>query len=107
MKQGLREYSNDGRRPISNIQSEHIAKTIAIARKNMLFADTPSGAHASAMLFSMIETAKANGHNSHHYLSVLLSELPSVTDVEQIEKLLPWHLTPEHASIRYNALPRP
>jgi len=104
---GLREYCNDGRLPISNIQSEHVAKTIAIARKNMLFADTPAGARSSAMLFSMIETAKANNHNPHHYLSALLTELPNATDVEQIEALLPWNLSPEHASLRYNALPRP
>jgi len=104
---GLRQYCKDGRLPISNIRSEHIAKTIAIARKNMLFADTPAGARSSAMLFSMIETAKANSHNPHHYLSVLLTELPSATTVEQIEALLPWNLTPDQASFRYHALPRP
>jgi len=104
---GLREYCNDGRLPISNIKSEHIAKTIAIVRKNMLFADTPDGAKSSAMLLSMIETAKANGHNPHHYLTVLLTELPSASTVEDIEALLPWNLTPEQASLKYNALPKP
>ena len=93
-EQGLRQYCEDGRLPISNIKSEHIAKTIAIARKNFLYADTPAGAKSSAMLFSMIESAKANSHNPHHYLSVLLSDLPNAKSVDDIEALLPWRLTP-------------
>ena len=67
---GLQQYCTDGRLPMSNILAEHVAKTIAIARKNFLFSDTPSGATASARVFSLIETARANGHNPHHYLSV-------------------------------------
>jgi transposase len=104
---GLREYCKDGRLPISNIKSEHVAKTIAIARKNFMFADTPAGAKSSAMLFSMIETAKANNHNPHHYLSLLLTALPNASCVEEVEALLPWNLTPEQASERYQALPKP
>ncbi len=75
--------------PISNIKAEHVAKTIAIARKNFLFADTEAGAEATARAFSVIETARVNGHNRHHYLSVLLTELPNAVTADDIEALLP------------------
>jgi transposase len=103
----LQRYCNDGRLPISNIQSEHVAKTIAIARKNFLFADTAAGARSSGHIFSLIETARANGHHPQRYLSVLLAELPNVTDVGQVEALLPWNLTPTLVAERYAAYPTP
>jgi len=66
----LQTYCYDGRLPISNIKSEHVAKTVAISHKNFLFAATEDGARASGRVFSMIETACTNGHNPRHYLSV-------------------------------------
>jgi transposase len=103
----LQRYCDDGRLPISNIQSEHVAKTIAIARKNFLFADTAAGAESSGRIFSLIETARANGHHPQRYLSVLLTELPNVTDVDQVEALLPWNLTPATVAERYASYPAP
>ena len=100
-QEGLMRYLDDGRLPISNIHTEHVAKTIALARKNFLFADTPAGAEASARAYSLLETAKANGHHPQRYLSVLFTELPNVTDVAQIEQLLPWTITPEEVARRY------
>jgi len=102
---GLQTYLEDGRLPISNIKTEHVAKTIAVARKNFLFADTPAGADASARVYSLLETAKANGHHPQRYLSILLNELPNVTSIEQIEALLPWQITPEQIAQRYALLP--
>ena len=61
----LQNYCKDGRLPISNIQSEHVAKTIALARKIFLFADTPAGASASAMIYSLLESQRAQ-HVSLH-----------------------------------------
>lgn len=90
----MTRYCEDGRLPISNIQCEHVAKTIAIARKNFMFCDTPKGASASARIYSILETAKANGHHPRSYLTVLLTELPLVETVEGYEALLPWNLTP-------------
>lgn len=106
-QQGLRAYCLDGRLPISNIKSEHVAKTIAIMRKNFMFADTPSGATASARIFSVIETARANNHNPYQYLSVLLTELPQATCVEDVERLLPWNLAPEQVGVMFGAYPLP
>jgi len=102
---GLQTYLTDGRLPISNIKTEHVAKSIAVARKNFLFADTPAGADASARVYSLLETAKANGHHPQRYLSILLNELPNAESVENIEALLPWQITPEQIAERYALLP--
>jgi len=104
---GLRRYCDDGRLPISNIQSEHVAKTIAVSRKNFLFADTPAGARSSALNYSLIETARANHHHPQRYLSVLLTELPNITDVDAIEALLPWNITSDEIARRYALYPAP
>ncbi|MAY55998.1 MAG: hypothetical protein CMQ46_14380 [Gammaproteobacteria bacterium] len=59
-----------------------------------MFCDTVNGAHASARLCSVIETAKANGLEPYQYLRHLLTELPkAITDAE-VEKLLPWQIDP-------------
>ena len=105
--EGLQRYCEDGRLPISNIHTEHVAKTVALVRKNFLFADTVSGAKACATLMSILETARANGHEPHRYLTVVLSKLPSAKTVEDIENLLPWHLTPEQAREEFDSYPSP
>jgi len=105
-QEGLQAYCLDARLPISNIKSEHVAKTIAVMRK-FLFSDTSSGAKASARIFSVIETARANGHNPHQYLSVLLTELPKATCVEDVENLLPWNVTPQEVGVGFADYPVP
>jgi len=104
---GLRGYCDDGRLPISNIQSEHVAKTIAVSRKNFLFADTPAGARSSALNYSLIETVRANGHHPQRYLSVLLTELPKLTNIDAIEALLPSNIMPAEVARRYALYPAP
>ena len=103
--EGLRRYCEDGRLPISNILAEHVAKAIAVPRKNFLFADTPAGADASARIFSLLETAKANNHHPQRYLSVLLTELPNITSIGDVEALLPWQISPEEVNRRYADYP--
>ena len=103
----LQAYCHDGRLPISNIKSEQVAKTISIARKNFLFADTEAGAKSTGRVFSVIETARANHHNPQKYLSVLLAELPNVKTIEDIDALLPWAITPEAIAERYATFPTP
>jgi transposase len=61
-----------------------------IGRKNWLFSNTARGAKASAILYSVIETAKANGLVPFDYLNYLLEELPRKP--ETIEHLLPWNV---------------
>ena len=72
----LLTYLEDGRIELSNNRAERSIKPFVIARKNFLFANTPKGARCSAMLFSLIETAKENGLDPYRYLSWVLNEAP-------------------------------
>ncbi|WP_424106288.1 transposase domain-containing protein [Pseudomonas viridiflava] len=65
-----------------------------IGRKNWLFSDTPKGATASAQLYSLVETAKANGQEPYAWLRHALERLPTATPVEDYEALLPWNCEP-------------
>ena len=58
-------YLNDGRLQISNALAENAIGPFAVGRRNWLFADTARGARASATVYSLIETAKANGLEPH------------------------------------------
>lgn len=67
-----------------------------MSRKNFLFCDTAKGADASALCFSMIETAKRNGLDSFGYLLLLLQKLPKLGKPpaeEQLERIFPWSNT--------------
>jgi len=86
----LIRYCEDGHLPISNILAENAIRPFVIGRKAWLFADTPKGAHASGLFYSLIETAKANGVEPYAYLRFVFKELPYADTVEKIEALLPW-----------------
>jgi len=75
---------------IDNNLCENAIRPFVIGRKNSLFSDTVSGAKASANLYSLIETAKANGLEPYAYLKKVFTELPKATCVEDIETLLPY-----------------
>jgi transposase len=76
--------------PLDNNRAENAIRPFVVGRKNWLFCDTVAGANASARLYSLIETAKANGLEPHGYLTRLFTELPSAHTLEDIEKLLPF-----------------
>ncbi len=73
-------------------------RPFVIGRKNWLFRDTPKGATASAQIYSLIETAKANGQEPYAYLRHILERLPQVNSVEGYEALLPWNCSPAPAA---------
>ena len=85
-------YLEDGRCSFSNNLSENAIRPFTVGRKNWLFCDTPNGAQASAIVYSMVEMAKANGVNVYHYLTYLLEKMPSdrMSD-EELELLAPWN----------------
>ena len=85
----LTVYTEDGRLNIDNNLCENAIRPFVIGRKNSLFSDTVSGAKASANLYSLIETAKANGIEPYAWLKQVFTELPKATTVEEIEALLP------------------
>jgi transposase/uncharacterized coiled-coil protein SlyX len=90
-KDSLMTYLMDGRCEISNNAAERMAKSYVTGRKNFLFHDTPDGATASAVVLSIIETAKANSLNIYQYLYTLLLYMPDYKDEPAgIEQLMPW-----------------
>ena len=87
-------YLDDGRLAIDNNACERAIRPFVIGRRNWLFADTPNGARASANLYSLIETAKANGHEPYRYLRHLFTELPKASSPEAVAALLPFNIAP-------------
>lgn len=88
----LTTFMQDGRIAVDNNLAERAIKPFVLGRKNYLFAKSPKGAQASAVSYSVIETAKANGLNPFLYLTYLFEQLPNV-DVENpdaLDALLPW-----------------
>ena len=88
----LATYLEDGRCSFSNNLSENAIRPFTVGRKNWLFCDTPNGAQASAIVYTMVEMAKANGVNVYHYLTYLLEKQPndSMSD-EELDQLAPWN----------------
>jgi hypothetical protein len=77
--------------PLDTNRVENAIRPFVIGRRNWLFSDTQSGALASANLYSLIETAKANGLEPHAYLTYFFSQLPAATIADHFEALLPWN----------------
>lgn len=75
---------------------ENAIRPFVVGRKNFLFADTPRGAHASAAIYSLIESGKANGLEPYHYLKYLFTKLPTATTRADYEQLLPISLSPKN-----------
>lgn len=90
-KEELMNYLLDGRCQLSNNAAERKVKSYVMARKNFLFHGTVDGANASAIVFSLVETAKANNLNVFQYLYTLLLYMPDYKDEPAgIEMMLPW-----------------
>ena len=83
---------DDGRLEVDNNFCENAIRPFVMGRKAWLFSDTPRGAEASARLYGLIETAKANGLQPFEYLKRLFAELPKATTLAEIEALLPWNV---------------
>ena len=82
----------DGRLELDNNRSERSIKPFVIGRKNWLFANTPRGARSSAIIYSIVETAKENNLNPFSYLTYLFEQLPNVNvkDPQALDLLMPW-----------------
>ena len=88
----LVRYVEDSRYPIDNNTCENAIRPFCVGRRNWLFADTVAGAHASANLYSLLQTCLANGIDGYQYLRALLVELPKARTVDDYEALLPWRI---------------
>lgn len=94
----LIRYVDDERLPIDNNRCENAIRPFVIGRRNWLFANTDTGAKASAAIYSVIETAKANGLDPYQYLRHLLTTLPSGT-IDNIDDLMPYNLSPDDVKV--------
>ena len=85
-------YLEDGRCSFSNNLSENAIRPFTVGRRNWLFSDTPKGADASAMVYTMVEMDKEHNLNIYKYLKYLLEQLPgtSMSD-DEFAKLVPWN----------------
>ncbi len=88
----LAVFLTHGEVPMTNNLCENAIRPFVVGRKGWLFSDTVKGAVASANLYSLVETAKANGIEPHAYLTQLFTRLPAAASVEDFEALLPWNL---------------
>ena len=88
----LIRYVEDGNWPISNNPCENSIRPFCLGRRGWLFADTVDGANASANLYSLVETCKANSIDPYRYLTWLLQRLPLAQTVDDYDALLPWKM---------------
>ena len=88
----LMRYTERGDLPIDNNRCENSIRPFVIGRKAWLFSDTPAGAHSSAVIYSLLETAKANGLEPYTWLRQVLNELPAAKTVDDVDALMPWHI---------------
>lgn len=88
-KQYLLAFLKDGRIEISNNRAERSVKPFVMGRKNFLFCNTPRGAHSSAIIYSVVQTAIENGLNPYAYLQYVFEAIRRRGN-DDIEPLLPW-----------------
>ena len=90
--------------PPDNNRVENAIRPFAVGRRSWLFMDTQMGARASANLYSLVGTCRANGIEPHAYFDYLYTHLPEATTVEQLEALLPWNVKP---LLKRSLIPQP
>ena len=97
-------YLEDGRLELSNNRAERSIKPFVMGRKNWLFANTPGGAQASGMIYSLIETAMENGLDPYRYLLWVLRNAPQLSETNKAwaEKLLPANAPEECYALQNN-----
>lgn len=97
----LKVFLEDGDVPIDNSASERSIRPFTIGRKNFVMINTVKGAKASAIIYSIVQTAKLNNLSTYYYLDYLLTELPKLCakakkgniDTASLDQLLPWSET--------------
>lgn len=93
----LARFVTNGSFPIDNNPRENAIRPFVVGRRNWLFADTVAGAHASANLYSLLQTCKANRVEPFAYLTALFTALPAAQGADDYEALLPWNSRPPAA----------
>ena len=91
--QALERYCEDGRIAIDNNAAERALRCVALGRKNFLFAGSDAGGDRAAAFYSLLGTAKLNGHNPEAFLREVLTRIAD-QPINRITELLPWNLNP-------------
>ena len=91
----LERYLEAGRIPIDNNLAENAIRPFVVGRKNWLFSGSPRGADASAAIYSIIETAKANHLEPYRYLRYLFAKIPFIENDAEYKTLLPTRIDPK------------
>ena len=95
-------FLDRGEVEMTNNAAENAIRPFAVGRRNWLFSDTQGGAQASANLYSLLMTAKANGLEPYGYLRHVFERLPQAADIDSFEDLLPWNV--DRKKILFTAL---
>ena len=107
-KEYIMRFLEDGQIPIDDGATERAIRTFAISKRNSLFCDSMDGAEASAVMYSLSETAKANGANVYLYFRYLLEEIPlrlDDSDLTFLDAMMPW--SEEYRRYEKNRLENP
>jgi transposase len=94
----LRGYLQDGRLEIDNGFAERAIRKFAIGRNNWMFSDTPEGAHASALFYSFVVTAKLNGVNPYQALKQIFEQIPTAQSADDYERLADLLFSPKKSA---------
>lgn len=94
----LTRYCSDGRIEIDNNAAERALRCVALGRKNFLFAGNDAGGESAAAFYSLIGSAKLNGHNPEAFLREVLARIGE-HPISRIDELLPWNLQPADAHV--------
>jgi len=84
-------FMTDSRIPLNKNPAENAIRPFAIGRKDWIFSQAPKGAHASARLYSLIETARSNRTEPYTNMVEVLTKLPSTNTDHKLDRLLPWN----------------
>jgi transposase len=95
--EALGRYCDDGRIEIDNNAAERALRSVALGRKNYLFAGSDAGGDRAAAMYSLLGSAKLNGHNPEAFLREVLTRIAD-HPITRISELLPWHLQATHTS---------
>ncbi|GAC1502796.1 MAG: IS66-like element ISEc8 family transposase [Vulcanimicrobiaceae bacterium] len=93
--EALERYAHDGRIEIDNNAAERALRCVALGRKNFLFAGSDAGGERAAAIYSLLGSAKLNGHNPEAFLREVLARIAD-HPINRISELLPWNLNIAH-----------
>ena len=100
--QALIRYASDGRIEIDNNAAERALRTVALGRKNFLFAGSDAGGDRAAAIYSLIGSAKLNGLDPETYLRFVIERIGDYR-INKLDDLLPWHVAEQIAKTKITA----